>query len=221
MQKAIEEHINALENMKNKEDELMCFYCRNSIKLNSFEEPFGKLGLNIKDLFYVNSIKATLREEFSKLKLNDKDGNIYSSIMKKIYGQKFFRMISCGHYFHHSCFIKGCKDNINQQFACPICLKEQNILIIPLTLLHDKYSFLKTEKFEEIFKGDQENKFEEKKEPEEGYNLFYTHINEFITSFNMFKNDIKNYSSFLDDVFPYYQAYLNNYYCIFLLLQNN
>ena len=25
MQKAIEEHINALENMKNKEDELMCF----------------------------------------------------------------------------------------------------------------------------------------------------------------------------------------------------
>jgi len=87
MQKAIEEHINALENMKNKEDELMCFYCRNSIKLNSFKEPFGKLGLNIKDLFYVNSVKATIREEFSKLKLNDKDGNIYSSIMKKNMGK--------------------------------------------------------------------------------------------------------------------------------------
>ena len=135
--------------------------------------------------------------------------------MTNIYGQKFFRMISCGHYFHHSCFIKGCKDNFNQKFACPICLKEQNILIIPLTLLHDKYSFLKTEKFEELFKGDQENKFEEKKEPEEGYNLFYTHINEFITSFNMFKNDIKNYSSFLDDVFPYYQAYLNYFENVF------
>ena len=215
MQKAIEDHIKDLENMKNKNDELMCFYCRNSIKLNSFDVPFGKLGLNIKDLFYVNSIKATLREEFSKLKLNDKDDNIYSSIMKKIYGQKFFRMISCGHYFHHSCFIKGCKDNFNQKFACPICLKEQNILIIPLTLFHNKYSFLQSEKFEELFKEDNENKVEDKKEPGEGYNLFYTHVTEFLTSFNMFKNDIKNYSSFLDDAFPYYQAYLNYFENVF------
>ena len=95
----IEEHINDLENMNKKDDEIMCFYCRNSIKLNSFEEPFGKLGLNIEDFFYINSIKATLRDEFSKLILNKEDNYTYSEILKTIHGQKFFRIISCGHYF--------------------------------------------------------------------------------------------------------------------------
>ena len=215
MIKAIDEHINDLENMKNKDDEIMCFYCRNSIKLNSFEEPYGKLGLNIRDLFYINTIKATLREEFSKLKLNDKNNAIYSEIIETIDAQKFFRITSCGHYFHYSCFTEGYKKNMNNKFNCPLCLKEQNILIVPLTLFHDKFCFLKSEKFDELFKEEKENKKEEKKESYEGIDSFYNPVIEFLSSINMLKNNIQNYSTMLDDIYPYYQAYLNYFENIF------
>ena len=39
----------------------------------------------------------------------------------------FVRLISCGHYFHKSCFQKGLDSNENG-FSCPLCLKKQNIL---------------------------------------------------------------------------------------------
>jgi hypothetical protein len=69
MTKAIDESNYDLSNIKNEDNnEIMCFYCRGSINLNSFKEPYGKLGLSIKDLFYVNSVKAILRDEFYKLK---------------------------------------------------------------------------------------------------------------------------------------------------------
>ena len=214
MTKAIEEHINDLENMKNKDDEIMCFYCRNSIKLNSYEEPFGKLGLNIKDLFYINSIKATLRDEFSKLILNEEDNNTYSEILKSIHGQKYFRIISCGHYFHYSCFNEGIKKNNYGGFICPLCLKEENILIPPLTLFHDKYCLIKSEKFDELFEEKTEK--EEKKESDNNsINLFDNTVIEYLTSLNVFKSDIRNYNRFLEDIYPYYQAYLNYFENIF------
>ena len=207
MKKAIDEGINDMEKIKNNDDEIMCFYCRNAIKLNSFEQPYGKLGLNIEDLFFINSIKATLREEFSKLKLNDK---VDDEIMNTIKPQKFNRIIySCGHYFHNSCFIEGCKKK-NSFFVCPLCLKPQNVLIPPLTLFHDKYSFLKSGNFADLL----EEK-EEKKESNDNIDIFYATVITFLSSINVFKEEIKNYSTFLDGLFTFYQAYFNSFENIF------
>ena len=121
MLKAIDEEIKQDANKKDNEEEIMCFYCRNSIKLNSFEEPYGKPGLTIEDLFFYNSIKATLRDE---LKDNE---DIYNKVVEDLKRFNFVRLISCGHYFHKSCFQKGLDSNENG-FSCPLCLKKQNIL---------------------------------------------------------------------------------------------
>ena len=93
MVKAIEEHINDLENMNNKDDEIMCFYCRNSINLKSFEKPYGKLGIANSDLFYINSIKATLREELHNLGIKDEDNKLYSELSSQINFLLYF--LSC------------------------------------------------------------------------------------------------------------------------------
>ena len=149
MLKAIDEEIKQDANKKDNEEEIMCFYCRNSIKLNSFEEPYGKPGLTIEDLFFYNSIKATLRDE---LKDNE---DIYNKVVEDLKRFNFVRLISCGHYFHKSCFQKGLDSNENG-FSCPLCLKKQNILIPPLTQFHDKYYFFKSQKIDNIF-GEKEN----------------------------------------------------------------
>ena len=216
MLKAIDEHTNDEENMKINDDEIMCFYCRNYIKLNSFEQPFGKLGLCSKNLFYINSIKATLRDELIKLGLNDNNNKLFSEISNKIYHHGFFNIISCGHYFHNSCFFDGCNKDLNKVFSCPLCLKNQNILIPPLTLFHDKYDFLKSENIKELF---QENKNETKNKNETENNkdidLFNTTVITYLVSINIFKNDIEKYNSFLDDMYPYYKAHLNYFENIF------
>ena len=217
--KAIDEHINDIENMKNKNDEIMCFYCRNSINLTSFEVPYGKLGIYIKDLFYINSIKATLRDEFSKLKIKDEDNKIYSQAMKMIYNQGYYRVISCGHYFHNSCFVEGSKKSENEGFSCPLCLKSENILIPPLTLFHDKYKFLQSKKFSELFgediNNDKKDEIKENKDEIEGINLFNSTVMNYLMTLNFFKNEIKKYVSFLDNIHPYYKAYLNYFENVF------
>ena len=220
MSKTIKEQINDVEIAQNNNDETMCFYCRNPIKLNSFEEPYGKLGLYIKDLFYINSIKSTLREEFSKLDLNNKYNKIYEQVLEMTNKNKFFRITSCGHYFHNSCFAKGCKITPDgPEFQCPLCLKYQNILIPPLALFHDKYLFFKSEKLNELFKDNENieevNKIEEIKEEIEGLNLFNSTALEFLSSLNTCTENMKNYESFLDVIFPYYKAYLTYFENIF------
>ena len=221
MQEIINEQINDVDNNQNSNDEIMCFYCRNPIKLNSFEEPFGKLGLYINDLFYINSIKATLRDELSKLELNDNDNTIYKETSKTINQRKFFRITSCGHYFHNSCFIKGCEKKMDgPEFNCPLCLKNQNILIPPLTLFHDKFCFFKSEKLNELFNNNKKDndKLEntgENKEQIEKINIFNSTVMNFFISINLFQETKKNYDSFLENIFPYYKAYLTHFENIF------
>ena len=215
MTKAINENIYDLCNIKNEDNnEIMCFYCRGPINLNSFKEPYGKLGLSIKDLLYVNSVKATLRDEFHKLDLKDNDNKIYSETMKMIYNQGFFRIISCGHYFHNSCFIEGCKKGDNEGFTCPLCLKNQNILIPPLSLFHDKYVFLKSESLSQLF---DESKKKEKLQTEENevINSFRTIVKNFLTKINILKGEIRSYNSFIDNIYPYYKALMNYFENIF------
>ena len=219
--KAIDEHINDIENKKNIDDEIMCFYCRNPIKLNSFDKPYGKLGFSTKDLFYVNSVIATLRDELSILELKNDKNKIYEQAKKMIYRQGYFRLISCGHYFHMSCFLEGCKKSNNTGYNCPLCLKYQNILIPPLTLFHDKYSFLQSENIKELFKeGNNKvmlNEKDDNKKIKEGINLFNASVVNFLMAIGIFKNGIKNYNKFLDNIYPYYKAFINYFENIFYI----
>ena len=58
-------------------------------------------------------------------------------------------MISCGHYFHKSCFEKS---NSLNNFKCPLCEKLHNILIPPLINFYNRDNFLKPQlKAKDIF----------------------------------------------------------------------
>ena len=108
-------------NEKNKNEEknsnveiMMCFFCRNPIKLNSFEVPYGKIGLQINDSFYSNSVRATIRTELDKLTNKENKTIIYNQMMDKFYNNLYNRIISCGHYFHLACFNEGCSKHEDQ-----------------------------------------------------------------------------------------------------------
>ena len=133
------------EDINNDNEEIMCFYCRNSIYLNSFDKPYGKLGLVEQDYFNDNSIISTLISELDTI--SEKEENILikecsSNIIKNMQAkrQKKYRINSCGHYFHHSCFLKG---KTISGFKCILCEKIQNILIPPLNNFYQKENFLK------------------------------------------------------------------------------
>ena len=211
--KAINEHINDVENSKNinKDDEIMCFYCRNSINLKSFEKPYGKLGIANSDLFYINSIKATLREELQNLGIKDEDNKLYSELSSQINKQPHFRINSCGHYFHNSCFEEGYKKGEQSGFTCPLCLKEQNTLIPPLNLFHDKYNILKSEELSYLTKDDEK----EIKEETEDINNLYNIAIKYILSIEIIKKDVEKYDVLLEEMFPNYKALFNYFENIF------
>ena len=191
---------------KNSNDEIMCFFCRNPIKLNSFEVPYGKIGLQINDSFYSNSVRATIRTELDKLTNKENKTIIYNQMMDKFYNNLYNRIISCGHYFHLACFNEGCSKH-EDQFVCPLCLRNQNILIPPLTNFKQKYSFLKSENLDKIFKGQvDENKNE--KDQDKDTQLFDTIVEEFLNRLEAEK-DYKNYPTFLERIYPYYKSYFN------------
>ena len=212
--KTIDEQINDLENMNNKDDEIMCFYCRNSINLKSFEKPYGKLGISHKDLFYINSIKATLREELNNIGIKDEENKIYSELCSKINQQTYLIINSCGHYFHNSCFMEGCTKGGNNGFTCPLCLKNQNTLIPPFTLFHDKYNILKPEELTYLIKDDENEKKEEIKENKDK-DIFDSIAISYLISIELFKKDIEKYDLFLEDMYPNYKALFNYFENIF------
>ena len=198
------------QNIKESKDEIMCFYCRNPIDLNSFEVPYGKLGLLIQDFFYMNCIKSTIRKELKKLVDKEENFNkIYDGIIKNFTNEKLTRITSCGHYFHTSCFIKGCKKNYldYNEFACPLCLKKQNILIPPLIRFKEKYLFLKSIKINELIeKNEPTDSLESNKDIE----LFKEILINFLSLNNFLINrDHKDFSRFLDDIFPYFKSHFN------------
>ena len=197
------------ENKKDSNDEIMCFYCRNTINLNSLKVSYGKLGKSIEDYFYDNSLKATIRTELAKLTNNDIDkDNIYNKIIENFTSEKFNRIISCGHYFHTTCFLEGCQKEIDQfdEFSCPLCLKKQNILIPPLNRFHDKSLFLKSENIDELF----DEKIKMKKiEWDKELDLLNDIIYIFLSSNNFMIKEYKDYSSFLYDLYPQYKSHFN------------
>ena len=222
----IQKEFNELNNLNKESDkkendskeEIMCFFCRNPILLNSFEKAYGKTGQLITDYFYINSVKATLKNELSKMKLEQK--NKYENLLDSNYNNledRFGRIISCGHYFHDSCFKEGCaKYNFRKIFNCPICLKKQNILIPPLNNFQDKYNFLKSGKIQDLFDYNNEN--EEKEIIEESNLLFKDIIFDFLNNINIldkFSNEPINYKIFLDKIFNNFKGIFNFYENVF------
>ena len=206
MVQAINEQNKNEEIVKDSNDEIMCFFCRNPIKLNSFEIPYGKIGLFIEDYFYINSIKATIRAELEKLTFKNIDKNdLYNKIIEYLYKDILSRIISCGHYFHTSCFLEGCSKH-NNEFICPLCLKNQNILIPPLNRFHKKYSFLNTENLNELFNDKSNIK---KGVSEKELKLFKTSVEGFLSKINFKTNKYKDYKLFLDFIYLYYKGYFN------------
>ena len=63
------------EEKENKEDKdtIMCFYCRNPINLNSFEQPYGKLCFILGDLFKKYSQKSSIKSELNKISENNNE----------------------------------------------------------------------------------------------------------------------------------------------------
>ena len=192
-------------------NEIMCFFCRNSINLNSFDIPYGKLGLLINDYFYINSLKASIRSELSKLTNKDYNkNNIYDKIVEQIDCEKFNRITSCGHYFHMSCFNKGCtrRRNIDIfQFSCPLCLKKQNILIPPLNHFKEKYIFFKSEKIDELFIEKPNIKKNEINNKD--YELFEDFIDDLLLNNGFDSDKYNDYNSFIKDIYPIYKGHFN------------
>ena len=144
------------EDSKNNEN-IICPLCRNYIKINSFEEPYGTTAQLISDYFYINSVKASIRAELSKFEDSFGKRNILEVTQRNnVYNDMSKRLFSCGHYFHYSCYLESL--NNNNYFVCPLCLKGKTILFIPpLNNFQNKYEFLKSEKISEIFNTTKEH----------------------------------------------------------------
>ena len=185
-----------LEENFNEPNETICSICRNNI----FDEPYGKGGYLFSDYFYSNSLNSSINSEFKevlKKQFYEKDYIKNKTLSTKI--------ISCGHYFHFSCFIT---QNENS-FSCPLCLKNVNILIPPLNYFHNIYNYLKSYTIDSLFN--------EKEEEIEiiNYGIFGGIINNFLSYIlNYSENDdiiqkivptFKSNLNYLENLF-YYKA---------------
>ena len=181
--------INKDEEKNSQEENEICFFCRNPIKINSFEEPYGKGGYIINDFFYSNSLNSKIKQEIIELSNDVKYVSLYENDFNKTLYRK---TISCGHYFHYSCF----KKRNNAHKKCPLCLKKQNILILSLNNFNDKCSFLKSYKINVLFNKEEikENQIEKE------FNLLSEIINYF---------DDKNSNDYLEQAFPIFQSHFN------------
>jgi hypothetical protein len=158
--KGITEFIESISNKnineEKDENKIICLFCRNEIHLDSFEEPYGKMGYIYKDYFYKNSFKSSIRNEFNKIatKDNEEKNKIYSEI--KIIKERdiSIRILSCGHYFHFKCF----EESESGYIRCPICEKIGNILIPPLTNFYSKEQNLNPFKLDSILNKKEELK---------------------------------------------------------------
>ena len=190
------------ENIDNNNDnETMCFFCRNPIILDSFEVSYGKGGFLFNDLFYSNSINASIKSELKKL--TDKYENVYNDmIQNNINNQKVSqKIISCGHVFHLSCFMEKNENSL----TCPLCTKKQNVLIPPLIHFHNKYNFLKPYKISKLFKEIEMTKTD----IEEDFNLFVEIVN-FFLSYHLDSSNSNTYLEQITSIFHSYFNYLEN-----------
>jgi len=208
------------EENKNSEDGqngIMCFLCRNNINLNSFEEPYGKIGYIYRDLFFRNCIKSSIREEIKKIvKKTDEDQNNINSIEKQKVNklQTKTRIISCGHYFHQKCF----NEDLNEynSLKCPVCEKYGNLLIAPLTNFYGKEQLLRPEKLKNILdKNIQIQKIDFKEENLIFKNICFDYIQYFVNKAKNIERHSIDYNLILNEIFPNFECCINYLWNIF------
>ena len=110
------------ENKENENGKLVCLNCNNQINFNSFEEPYGKIGLLNDDFFYKNCFRSSVKSELDNIieKDTEEKNNIYSKLLINDEANELLPRFnySCGHYFHEKCF----KQSLEQKgiFICEI-----------------------------------------------------------------------------------------------------
>ena len=219
--KSINEQNKKEQNINNSNKESMCFFCRNTIKLDSFETPYGKAGFLAKDFFYINSIKSTVKSEIIQLSGNKFDNDLYEKMIESdVIKLENERIISCGHYFHLSCFQEHNKNIFNPYLNCPLCLKKMDIIIPPLSYFQKNFSFLKPVKMALFNKKERLKKFDIDKESQ----IFLEIINNFLKGIiNPIKikmkidKKIESPETFIGDLFfnyKYYFHFLENIFYI-------
>ena len=192
---------------KNK-DQIICLFCTNLINLDSFEQPYGKMGYIYKDYFYKNCFKSSLRNELKKIAPKDIDekNTIYSKIKENKEEDISTRILSCGHYFHFKCF----EENGLRYIKCPVCLKIGNILIPPLTIFYGKEQYLKSEKLDCILN---KNKDIQKLEVNQDNKLFklikFALLREILGKKFSIENSITEFKNIVEDLLLNYQHLLN------------
>ena len=200
---------NPKEDKDKDKDEIICLFCRNLINLDSFEEPYGKMGYIYKDYFYKNSFKSSLRNEFNKIvsKDNEEKNKIYSILKKNKRNKDIsIRILSCGHYFHLKCF----EQSETGYIKCPVCEKIGNILIPPLTIFYGKEQYLKPYKLDNIVnKKEDLKKIDVNKDNQlfKKMNIFF--LSKIIERKIYREKDIKDFKQIIDELFLNYEYYMN------------
>ena len=202
-------------NEEKDKDKIICLFCRNLIHLDSFEEPYGKMGFIYKDYFYKNSFKSSIRNEFNQIvsKDNKEKNEIYSGIQIKKEIDISIRILSCGHYFHLKCY----EESHTGYIKCPVCEKIGNILIPPLTIFYSKEQYLKPFKLDSILNKKEEIKLLESKE----HNHLFKEMNLIFLSSIIDRGlshitDLKDFNVIESELFSNFKYFLNYVGNIFL-----
>ena len=210
-------------NIEEEKDNIMCFLCRNYINLNSFEKPYGKIGDIYKDFFYKNSFRSSIKKELNKIneKESEEKNKIYLNIKENNKEDISIRIISCGHYFHQSCF----KEKLNEfrDIKCPVCEKTGNILIPPLTNFYSKIQYLLPEKLDNIL-----DKTKEIQKKEEEINKDIDIFKEINISFLQSiiktklnpKKEVKDCKNIINELLLNFEHSLNYLYSLFFCEAN-
>jgi len=92
------------EKKENENGKLFCLCCNNQININSFEEPYGKIGLLNDDFFYKNCFRSSVKSELDKIieKDNEEKNNICTNLLINDEAIDLAPRLnhSSGHYFH-------------------------------------------------------------------------------------------------------------------------
>ena len=204
----IESNNNKTNNEEKDKDKIICLFCRNLIHLDTFEEPYGKMGFIYKDYFYKNSFKSSIRNEFNKIasKDNEEKNTIYSGIKITKETDISIRILSCGHYFHLKCY----EESQTGYIRCPVCEKIGNVLIPPLTIFYSKEQYLKPFKLDIIFNKNEEIKILETNKDSHLFkemNIIFLSLN----SKGVWTSEIsiKNFNDIESELFSNFEFYLN------------
>ena len=206
------------ENKENEDGKLICLHCNNQIDLNSFEEPYGRIGLLNDDFFFKNCFRLSVKSELDKIieKDTEEKNNINSELMINDEANDLLPRLnySCGHYFHEKCF-KQCLEQ-KGIFICEVCKDNGNILIPPMIYFYGKNKYLNSEKLEDILDKKKEIKNPEIKE-EENNNLKNFIIHFIYSKLLKLSNEekIEDYDSIIDKLF-FYQSFINHLGNMFL-----